>query len=125
MGADGLFAQEVEERAAEGWPVDFVQCEGEEKETEENRPAEGIGACRRFIYGLALGYNSTIVPVILLAITSIVSIALCGLFGVALAAIGMLSNLCIGLAIDAYGPISDNAGGKIEFNNRYSRNVTT
>ena len=71
------------------------------------------GPAINIIYGLALGYNSTIVPVILLAITAVVSIALCGLFGVALAAIGMLSNLCIGLAIDAYGPISDNAGGKL------------
>lgn len=83
------------------------------------------GPAINIIYGLALGYNSTILPVILLAITSIVSIALCGLFGVALAAIGMLSNLCIGLAIDAYGPISDNAGGKINLNIRNRRNVTT
>ncbi len=72
------------------------------------------GPAINIIYGLALGYNSTIVPVILLALTAIVSISLCGLFGVALAAIGMLSNLCVGLAIDAYGPISDNAGGIAE-----------
>lgn len=70
------------------------------------------GPAINIIYGLALGYNSTIVPILLLAFTSIVSMELCGLFGVALAAIGMLSNLCVGLAIDAYGPISDNAGGK-------------
>lgn len=70
------------------------------------------GPAINIIYGLALGYNSTLVPVVLLAITIIVSINLCGLFGVALAAIGMLSTLCVGLAIDAYGPISDNAGGK-------------
>lgn len=70
------------------------------------------GPAINIIYGLALGYNSCIIPVIFLAITAVVSIALCGLFGVALSAIGMLSNLCIGLAIDAYGPISDNAGGK-------------
>jgi H+-translocating diphosphatase len=86
---------------------------------QEMASACSSGPAINIIYGLALGYNSTIVPVILLAITSIVSIALCGLFGVALAAIGMLSNLCIGLAIDAYGPISDNAGGKpiINFRN--------
>jgi len=63
---------------------------------------------------LALGYLSTIVPVIALAVTCYVSIKLLGMFGVALAALGMLSNLCIGLAIDAYGPISDNAGGIAE-----------
>lgn len=72
------------------------------------------GPAINIIYGLALGYNSTIVPAIFLALTIIVSVALCGLFGVALAAIGMLSNLCVGLAIDAYGPISDNAGGIAE-----------
>src|SRR3990167_4355296 len=77
------------------------------------------GPAINIIYGLALGYNSTIVPVILLALTAVVSIALCGLFGVALAAIGMLSNLCVGLAIDAYGPISDNAGGTVFTNKRY------
>jgi len=69
------------------------------------------GAAINIIYGLAIGYLSTIIPIILLSITIIISITLCGLFGVALAAIGMLSTLCVGLAIDAYGPISDNAGG--------------
>jgi H+-translocating diphosphatase len=82
------------------------------------------GPAINIIYGLALGYNSTIIPVILLALTAVVSIALCGLFGVALAAIGMLSNLCVGLAIDAYGPISDNAGGIVFIKNRYRRNGT-
>lgn len=48
---------------------------------------------------------------ILIAITLIVAIKLVGMLGVALAAIGMLSTLAIGLAIDAYGPVSDNAGG--------------
>ncbi len=72
------------------------------------------GAAINVIYGLALGYMSTFVPAFLLAITILVSIELLGMFGVALAAIGMLSNLCISLAIDAYGPISDNAGGICE-----------
>jgi H(+)-translocating pyrophosphatase len=79
---------------------------------------EMSGACQsgpaiNIIYGLALGYNSTIVPIILLAVTVVISISLLDLFGVSLAALGMLSNLCVGLAIDAYGPISDNAGGKL------------
>lgn len=69
------------------------------------------GPAINIIYGLALGFNSTVIPILLLALTAVVSTELCGLFGVALAAIGMLSNLCVGLAIDAYGPISDNAGG--------------
>ena len=72
------------------------------------------GAATNIIYGLALGYLSTIVPIISLAIASYLSHKLLGLFGVALAALGMLSNLAVGLAIDSYGPISDNAGGIAE-----------
>lgn len=66
------------------------------------------------IYGLALGYLSTVIPVLCIGISAYVSHKLCGMFGIALAALGMLSNLCIGLTIDAYGPISDNAGGIAE-----------
>jgi len=72
------------------------------------------GAAINVIYGLAVGYLSTIIPITLLAITIIVCVALMGMLGVALAAIGMLSTLCVGLAIDSYGPISDNAGGIAE-----------
>lgn len=72
------------------------------------------GAAINVIYGLAVGYLSCIIPVTLLAITIIVCVALMGMLGVALAAIGMLSTLCVGLAIDSYGPISDNAGGIAE-----------
>ncbi len=69
------------------------------------------GAATNIIYGLSLGYKSTIVPVILIALTAIVSAVTLGYYGVALAALGMLSNLPISLALDGYGPISDNAGG--------------
>lgn len=72
------------------------------------------GPAINIIYGLALGYLSTVVPVLLLSLTSLVSIKLLGMFGVSLAALGMLSTLSVGLAIDAYGPISDNAGGLAE-----------
>ena len=72
------------------------------------------GAAINIIYGLALGYLSTIIPVILIAVTIITCIKIMGLLGVALAAIGMLSTLPIGLAVDAYGPICDNAGGIAE-----------
>jgi len=66
------------------------------------------------IYGLALGYLSCIVPVVLIAIVVVVANTLCGMYGVALGALGMLSTLTIGLTIDGYGPISDNAGGIAE-----------
>lgn len=66
------------------------------------------------IYGLALGYMSTVVPVLCIGVSAYLSHKFLGMFGIAMAALGMLSNLCIGLAIDAYGPISDNAGGIAE-----------
>jgi len=72
------------------------------------------GAAINIIYGMALGYLSTVLPVILLSITIIISVYFLGMLGVALAAIGMLSTLAVSLAIDAYGPISDNAGGIAE-----------
>jgi len=72
------------------------------------------GAATNIIYGLALGYLSTVIPVILLALAAYISHRTLGMLGVALAALGMLSNLATGLAIDAYGPISDNAGGIAE-----------
>jgi len=63
---------------------------------------------------MALGHLSTVIPVICLAVTAYISHIFLGMLGVALAAIGMLSNLSISLAIDAYGPVSDNAGGIAE-----------
>jgi len=72
------------------------------------------GAATNIIYGLALGYKSTIIPVICLGITVFVSHSLAGYYGVAIAALGILSTLSIGLTIDAFGPICDNAGGIAE-----------
>ena len=72
------------------------------------------GAATVIIYGLALGYKSTIIPVGALGVTIFVAYKLCFMYGIALAALGMLSSLAIGLTIDAYGPICDNAGGIAE-----------
>ncbi len=69
------------------------------------------GAAINIIHGLALGYLSCIVPILAIAATLYTSFKLAGMYGIAIAALGMLSNLSISLAIDAYGPISDNAGG--------------
>merc|ERR1712176_1442136 len=77
-------------------------------ETQKQSAATGI------IYGLALGYLSCIVPVFCLGLTVLVSHSYCGMFGVALGALGMLATMTMGLTIDAYGPISDNAGGIAE-----------
>lgn len=72
------------------------------------------GAATNIIYGLALGYNSVVVPILAITVAAYVSHKLLGFYGCALAALGMLSNLPIGLTIDGYGPISDNAGGIAE-----------
>lgn len=72
------------------------------------------GAAINIIQGLALGYLSVIIPILAIAVSLFTSFKMAGMFGIAIAALGMLSNLSVGLAIDAYGPISDNAGGIAE-----------
>ncbi|XP_023537117.1 pyrophosphate-energized vacuolar membrane proton pump 1-like [Cucurbita pepo subsp. pepo] len=72
------------------------------------------GAATNVIFGLALGYKSVIVPIFSIALSIYVSFRLAAMYGIAMAALGMLSTIATGLAIDAYGPISDNAGGIAE-----------
>ncbi|GMH48232.1 hypothetical protein TL16_g00243, partial [Triparma laevis f. inornata] len=72
------------------------------------------GAATNIIYGVALGYKSAVIPVVILSGVIYLSFGLLDLYGVALAAIGMLSNLATGLSIDVYGPVCDNAGGIAE-----------
>jgi len=72
------------------------------------------GAAVNLIYGLALGYKSAIIPVYTLAAIVYFAFSLADLYGVALAALGMLSTLATGLTIDGYGPVTDNAGGIAE-----------
>ena len=72
------------------------------------------GPAMNLISGLALGFLSTLIPAFCIAITIYISYWLAGMYGIALAALGMLSTMCIGLTIDGYGPISDNAGGIAE-----------
>ncbi|KMZ64013.1 Inorganic diphosphatase [Zostera marina] len=72
------------------------------------------GAATNVIFGLALGYKSVIIPIFAIAISIFISFSIAAMYGVAVAALGMLSTIATGLAIDAYGPISDNAGGIAE-----------
>lgn len=103
-----------------------VYTSGDYGSVKEIASQSETGAATTTISGIAVGMRSTAAPILLICAGIFAAYNFCGLYGIALAAVGMLSTTAITVAVDAYGPIADNAGGIAEMSGLDSavRNIT-
>ncbi|MDY6399927.1 MAG: sodium-translocating pyrophosphatase [Synergistales bacterium] len=94
--------------------VTEIYTSGDYKFVQKVAESSDTGTATVILSGLSLGMMSTGIPVLLICLSTLISYYLAGMFGVAVAAVGMLSITGISLSVDAYGPIADNAGGIAE-----------
>lgn len=91
-----------------------VYTSGDYGSVKEIASQSETGSATTIISGIAVGMKSTGIPILLICVGIFAAYEFCGLYGIALAAVGMLSTTAITVAVDAYGPIADNAGGIAE-----------